>query len=187
MAKFNIKGLGLTPDQWGLDDEAKKDVLDKVADALNQALREAATAVQDQIRVDGPLKGRKLQDAVETALDDHWRDVARKYRKLGADDTYVLEQGADALLKMFKASAKKESVEMDGLLKGLEEGSDAELVRHARKIYQKIDAFRAQIGGRLTAQIVKEEGGEKEFKNMMAACAAMLEDVIGPYLMSKEQ
>jgi hypothetical protein len=82
---------------------------------------------------------------------------------------------------------RRESAGMRDTLRGLEEGAgSAGLERHARRIYEKIDAFQSMMGGPLTATIVQEEGGQAEFKALMKACAAMQEEVIGPYLMARE-
>lgn len=128
MVKANIRGLDLTAKQFGLYDDAAETIgkagLEMAVKALNQALREAATLVQDEIRVEGPLRGRKLDDAIERALMDKWEDVAATYAKAGAADTECTEMAAEALRKLF-CGMKGEERTMRTTLRTLEEAGSA--------------------------------------------------------------
>jgi hypothetical protein len=132
MAKPNIRGLGLTAKQWGLHqgnvDPWNRTVLDLVADALNQALREAATVVQDELgsREGGAspsLRGQALMAIIVRALYDKWVDVAEQHKKHGAADDRVRERAAVALRNLFAGA--QEEVSMREMLGRLEEAKKA--------------------------------------------------------------
>lgn len=147
MTKANILGLALTAKQWGLrqggDTPWERTTLNLVADALNQALREAATVVQDELgsREGGAspsLRGSALMAIIVRALYDKWVDVAEQHKKHGAADSRVRERAAVALRNLFiRPVDKQEEVGMKGLLQNLEEGFRGRTPGDAQKDMQR--------------------------------------------------
>jgi hypothetical protein len=161
MAKLDIRGLGLTAKKWGLrqgeDTPWERTTLDLVADALNQALREAATIVQDELgsREGGAspsLRGSALMAIIVRALYDKWVDVAEQHKKHGAADSRVRERAAVALRNLF-AGGPQEDVSMRGLLRGLEEAkgevsADLQAAEELQAVLMQFDIALSKVWAR---------------------------------------
>lgn len=161
MATKGIAQLGLTASQWGLYDDGRTGnaALGIAEKALNQALREAATAVEDEIRAAGPLRGRKLDAAIERAIYDKWEDVAASYKRLGAADTAVRDEAFLALQRFFRGRRLGEAraARMEDLFARIQEALDEAVELTFDDAVEELAELAREQGGALTRADIGRE------------------------------